>query len=196
MRIRTSGRNLSRNILAAVLSLASLLTASDVAMAQRVLGADISYWNCGTSSTGISQTNWNTAYTTGHIEFVFIRATRGGTTGVDQPSGTPGNPTTSTLSRRYDDSRFIQNITRATAAGMLAGPYHFGRADVVADWPVAGQVPNNGTDEANHFIEMAGAFMRPGYLMPVYDFEAGLANADTGAPGSPPDYLAQFTIDF
>jgi autotransporter-associated beta strand protein len=158
-------------------SLAWLSMSGGQAVAQRLLGADLSYWNCGTSSTGISQTNFNTAYSSGGIQFVFIRATRGGTTGVDQSRGTPGGGTLATLSQRYDDSRFVQNITRAAAAGMMAGPYHFGRPDVAG---------NTGTDEAVHMVQMAGAWMRPGYLLPVYDFEAG-SGADT---------LAQFAIDF
>ena len=145
----------------------------------RVLGVDISYWNCGTSSGGISQANWNTAYTTGQRVFVQIRATRGGTTGLGQTSGTPGNPTQETLSRRYDDSRFLQNITRATTAGMIAGPYHFARPDVAG---------NTGTDEADHHIEMAGIFMRPGYMMPMYDMEA--------ISGTDYNGLRQFALDF
>jgi autotransporter-associated beta strand protein len=158
-----------------------LLSAQTPSLAQpaRVLGVDISYWNCGSSSTGISQANWNTGYTTGLRQFAFIRATRGGTTGLCQTAGTPGNPTQVTLSQRYDDSRFIQNITRATAAGMVAGPYHFARPDVDG---------NTGTDEADHFIQMAGVFMRPGYLMPMYDQEASSASGT--------DALVQFALDF
>jgi len=152
-------------------------TVSPASAQERVLGADISYWNCGSSSTGISPANWSTAFASGRRRFVFIRATRGGTTGVDQPQGTPGGGALSTLSRRYDDPRFVQNITRAVAAGMLAGPYHFARPDVAG---------NTGADEADHFIHMAGAWMRPGYLMPICDFEAGAGG----------DALAQFAIDF
>ncbi len=160
---------------------AILLGAGTPSLAQpaRVLGADISYWNCGSTSTGISQANWNTGYSTGLRQFAFIRATRGGMTGVDQPQGTPGGGTNATLAHRYDDSRFIQNITRATAAGMLAGPYHFARPDVDG---------NMGTDEANHFIQMAGAFMRPGYMMPMYDQEASSVSGT--------DALVQFALDF
>lgn len=154
------------------------VSAAAPALAQeRVLGADISYWNCGSSTTGLSPANWATAFGTGHRQFVFIRATRGGTTGVDQKQGTPGGGDVSTLSRRYDDPRFVQNITRATGAGMMAGPYHFARPDVAG---------NTGTDEADHFIQMAGAWMRPGYLVPIYDQEAGAGG----------DALAQFAIDF
>jgi autotransporter-associated beta strand protein len=165
-----------RHAIAVVASLAWFSLNGSQAMAQRVLGADISYWNCGTSSTGLSQQNWTDAYNGGR-QFVMIRATRGGTTGLSQTEGTPGGGSLETLSLRYDDSRFMQNITRATTAGMLAGAYHFGRPD---------NPGNTGTDEADHFVQMAGAFMRPGYLMPTYDMEAG-SGADT---------LAQFTIDF
>ncbi len=175
MWMTAKGGSLRTFAIVAGASIAVALT-SGRAMAQRVLGADISYWNCGTSSTGLSSQNWLDAYNGGR-QFVFIRATRGGTTGVDQAQGTPGGGSAATLSHRYDDSRFMQNIARATAAGMIAGAYHFGRPDVAG---------NTGTDEADHFVQMAGAFMRPGYLMPVYDMEAG-SGADT---------LAQFTIDF
>src|ERR1035437_5812328 len=96
---------------------ATLLGAGTSSLAQqvRVLGVDISYWNCGYyTSDGISQANWTTGYTTGNRQFAQIRATRGGTTGVDQAQGPPGGGTLATLSRRYDDPRFIQNINRAT----------------------------------------------------------------------------------
>ncbi len=149
------------------------------AQSERALGVDISYWNCGTGS-GISQANWNTGFSTGNRMFAWIRATRGGTTGVDQPQGTPGGGSTSTLSRRYDDSRFIQNITRATASGMFSGPYHFARPDLVS---------NTGADEADHFMQMAGPWMRPGYMVPVFDQEAGQSER-TG------NELVQFSLDF
>jgi autotransporter-associated beta strand protein len=166
----------------ALIACMSLLAPLAEAQVQRVLGIDISYWNSGSTSTGISQANWNTAFNTpdanGYTrQFAFIRSSRGGTTGVDQPQGTPGGGTLSTLSRRYDDPRFMQNITRAVNAGMLAGAYHFARPDVAG---------NTGTDEANHFIEAAGAWMRPGYLMPVFDLEAGSGST----------HLAQFSVDF
>ncbi|MDB6124904.1 MAG: Lysozyme [Pedosphaera sp.] len=161
----------------AAMSTALVATSLPAYAQQRVLGTDISYWNCGTSSGGISQANWNTAYSTGNRVFAFLRATRGGTTGLSQTSGTPGNPTQETLSRRYDDPRFVQNLTRATAAGMVVGSYHFARPDVAG---------NTGTDEADHFIQMAGAWMRPGYMMPMFDQEAGSGS----------DTVVQFALDF
>ncbi len=154
---------------------------------ERVLGTDISYWN-----SAISQANWDTVFSTGDRKFVQLRATRGGTTGLDQPAGTPGGGSITNLSRRYDDPRFVQNLVRATTSGLIVGPYHFGRPEILATTPnsdgTTAGVDNNGTDEANHFIQMAGAWMRPGYMMPMYDCEAGQSR---GA-----DTLAQFALDF
>lgn len=171
----------------AAVSAALLVAAVPAAAQERVMGTDISYWN-----SAISQANWDTAYSTGNRKFVQLRATRGGTTGLDQPAGTPGGGSLTNLSRRYDDPRFVQNLIRASAAGLHVGPYHFGRPEILATTPnsdgsTAG-VDNNGTDEANHFIQMAGAWMRPGYVVPMYDMEAGQSR---GA-----DTLAQFALDF
>jgi autotransporter-associated beta strand protein len=144
----------------------------------RVVGTDVSYWNIGNNgANGISQSSWNTAYSSGNLRFAQLRATRGGTTGTS-PSGGTSRP--ATLSERYDDPTFVQNLIRATAAGLHVGAYHFGRPDLLSNSPV---------DEANHFIQMAGAWLRPGYVMPMFDLEAGIGN-NTG------DQLAQFSIDF
>ncbi len=156
----------------------ALLGAGTPSLAQpeRVMGTDISYWN-----SEITQSGWNTAYSTGNRKFVQLRATRGGTTGADQPQGTPAayNFGIVSESHRYDDSRFVQNLIRATAAGFIVGPYHFARPDVAG---------NTGTDEADHLLQMAGAWMRPGYMMPMFDQEAGQSLGG--------DVLAQFAIDF
>jgi autotransporter-associated beta strand protein len=156
-----------------------LSAACGEAEAQRVLGLDVSR-----HQGQISQSNWNTAFSDagGNRKFVFVRSTRGGTTGEDHRQGgyPSGNNTFFDLSQRYDDPYFVQFITGATTAGMLAGPYHFGRADILS---------NTGTDEANHFIQMAGAWMRPGYLLPTYDFEQVNGTRSDNA-------LAQFSLDF
>ncbi|MEX0642274.1 MAG: glycoside hydrolase family 25 protein, partial [Pirellulales bacterium] len=174
----------------------SAISSGAPAMAQRVTGIDVSAWQ-----GNLSQANWDTIHRAtdqqvGGIfgdgkSFVFIRSSRGGTTGYYNQSNAGNNnpPGQNTLSQRYDDPYFIQNITRATTAGMFAGTYHFGRMDIIASTLNANGVPNNGTDEANHFIEMAGAWMRPGYLPPVFDFEAGLGIRTASE-------LAQFAIDF
>jgi autotransporter-associated beta strand protein len=170
-----------------------LVSATPSAYAQRVLGLDIS-----AHQGNISQTTWNNIHNVENRDFVIIRASRGGTTGQDNRQGgsfpAPGN-TAYRLSQRYDDPYFIQNINRATTAGMFAGTYHRSRADVLASTPNSSHfggtagVDNSGTDDANHFIQMAGPFMRPGYLPPVLDFEDGeLEHTD--------QQMAQFALDF
>src|SRR5687767_8467694 len=143
-------------------------TAAFPSHAQRLLGLDISAWQ-----GNISQTTWNNFRNVENRQFVFLRSSRGGTTGYYDQSNADNNPPTNTLWQRYDEPYYIQNITRATAAGILAGTYHFSRPDIIATTLNANGIPNNGTDEANHFIQMAGPWMRPGYLLPVHDLEAG-----------------------
>ncbi|MEM9353488.1 MAG: glycoside hydrolase family 25 protein [Planctomycetota bacterium] len=152
----------------------------------RVLGLDLASWQ-----GNISQTTWNNLKTIDNRDFVFLRSSRGGTTGFYNQSN-PGNnnpPGQNTLSQRYDDHYFVQNITRATAAGLYAGPYHFARPDIIASTLNSGGIANTGVDEADHFMQMAGAWMRPGYLLPTFDLEAGDAQRT-------PTQLAQYSIDF
>ena len=103
----------------------------------------------------------------GGLTFAFVRSTRGGTSG-----------TSTTGAMRVDDSTFSYNITNAKAAGLLTGPYHFGRPDM---W-TAGDANGNGDapasvgtpeDEARHMLEIAGKYMKVGYMRPVYDLEDG-----------------------
>lgn len=158
----------------------------NISYGQRVLGLDISAWQ-----GNISQTTWNNL---GNVEdrgFVFLRSSRGGTTGFyNQNNAANDNPPgQNTFSQRYDDPYFVQNINRATSAGIYAGSYHFSRPDIVATTLNSGGIANSGVDEANHFIQMAGAWMRPGYLLPVHDLEAGDGFRTD-------DEMAQFSIDF
>jgi autotransporter-associated beta strand protein len=162
------------------------------AAAQRLLGIDISAWQ-----GNISTANWNTLRNTNDRDFVFIRSSRGGSTGFDHNhdnllssnANCNGVSTDACLSRRYDDPYFGQNISRATSAGLFAGTYHRSRADIIASSPDTGGIANSGTDEANHMIQMAGPWMRPGYLPPVLDFEDGeLQRTD--------QEMAQFALDF
>jgi autotransporter-associated beta strand protein len=128
-------------------------------------------------------------------DFVIIRSSRGGTTGYDHRQGAypTANNDAFTASERYDDPYFVQNISRATAAGLYAGTYHFARLDVVvgtvnSDGSTV-TVANSGTDEANHFMQMAGPWMRPGYLPPMYDLESGQSQRTAIE-------VAQFSLDF
>ncbi len=170
-----SGRLLSLTANLALALAAVFASGASRGDAQRVLGLDVSAWQ-----GNISSRTWSRFRSIGNRDFVFIRSSRGGTTGFYDQSD-PGNQNgQNTLSQRYDDPYFALNMTRSTNAGLLAGPYHFSRPDIVS---------NTGADEADHFIEMAGAWMRPGYLLPVHDLEAGEGfRSDNG--------MAQFALDF
>lgn len=154
------------------------------AQIQRALGLDISAWQ-----GNISQTTWNNIRTNENRQFVILRSSRGGTTGYYNQNDSDNSDGLNTLSQRYDDPYFIQNVNRATTAGMFVGSYHFSRPEIIASTQNSGGIANTGTDEANHFIQMAGPWMRPGYLMPVHDLESGDGLRTD-------DEMAQFCIDF
>lgn len=155
---------------------------------QRALGVDVSAWQG-------NLLNWNTLRNANNRQFAFIRSSRGGTTGFYNQSDPNNTNGLNTYSQRYDDPYFVQNITSATAAGMFAGPYHYGRADIVTyqgpdpETGVPGTVTHTGRDEANHMLQMAGAWMRPGYLLPVYDLESGNTQRSTTS-------LSNFAVAF
>src|SRR5688500_17148460 len=145
-----------------------IMGACQPAPAQRLLGLDISAWQ-----GNISQTTWNNIRNVENRRFVFIRSSRGGTTGFYDQNDADNSNGRNTLSQRYDDPYLIQNINRATTAGIYAGSYHFSRPDIIETTFNSGGIRNTGVDEADHFIQMAGPWMRPGYLVPMHDLEAG-----------------------
>jgi len=194
MRISAGATSLRRVGESTACALILLLFASETSHAQRRLGIDISAFQ-----DSISAANWTTLKTTNSRDFVFIRSSRGGTTGFDHANtdnilegvtaNCNGMNTTECLSNRYDDPYFGQNITRATNAGLFAGPYHRIQAQIIASTPNSGGIANSGTDEANHMMQMSGAWMRPGYILPMFDFEDG---KDQRTPVE----IAQFALDF
>src|ERR1039458_8834848 len=179
------------------------LCAGSPAVAQqlRALGIDVSAYQGNISAANWATLKRATNQQMGGISgdgrnFVLIRSSRGGTTGEEHRTGgdPSGNNTFYNLSQRYDDPYYVQNISLATSAGLFAGTYHFARPDVVAstlnsDGVTTAGVDNTGTDEANHMIQMAGPWMRPGYLPPVLDLEAG-------NPPRTATQLATFCTDF
>lgn len=186
MTIRTAARLkvYCRHAIVIVAALASLSLSGGDAMAQRVLGLDISAWQ-----GSISQTTWNNIKSVENRQFVILRSSRGGTTGYYDQNDSANNNSLNTFSQRYDDPYFIQNVNRATTAGMFVGMYHFTRPDIIATTKNSGGIANTGADEAAHFMQMAGPWMRPGYLVPTHDFEAGDGIRTD-------DEMAQFCIDF
>jgi GH25 family lysozyme M1 (1,4-beta-N-acetylmuramidase) len=117
---------------------------TSAALAQRPLGIDVSAWQ-----GDISQANWNRIYNEGGRRFAFIRVTHYGASN--------GDP----------DSYYAENFTRARAAGLLVGPYHY------AIWSRTPQV------EANYFLTYAAPYITAGYLPPMLDLES------KDNPGSP-----------
>lgn len=88
--------------------------------------------------------NWNAVLNDGY-EFTFIKATEG---------------------VNFVDARFTQNITGATAAGVLAAPYHFARPDSGISNPL------DPVNEANDFLAAIEPYYNTGtYLPPVLDVE-------------------------
>src|SRR5690349_13231052 len=124
---------------------------ADRAFAQRVFGLDTS--SVANPNGPPSQTQWNNAFNDADgdgiaYKFAFVRASRGGTSDAT----------------RFDDPHYYTNVTRATNAGLLVGSYHFARLDVFT---------HDGVDDAEHYLEWAGMYMKPGYLLPVFDLESG-----------------------
>ncbi|MCX6892137.1 MAG: hypothetical protein NTX51_11515, partial [Verrucomicrobia bacterium] len=113
------------------------------AQIQRLLGLDVSAWQ-----GSISQTTWNNIHNVENRQFIIIRSSRGGTTGYYDQNDSGNANGRNTLSQRYDDPYYIQNINRVVAAGMFAGSYHFSRPDIIETTLNAGGVRNSGTDEA------------------------------------------------
>jgi GH25 family lysozyme M1 (1,4-beta-N-acetylmuramidase) len=108
----------------------------------RDLGADVSHYQ---GATGIAQTSWDAMFADGK-RFAFIKASEG-LTGAD-------------------DAAMATNVARATAAGLLAGVYHFAH-------PENRPTTNGAVQEADHFLDYAGSAIGPGYLRPVLDLESG-----------------------
>jgi autotransporter-associated beta strand protein len=115
-----------------------------------VFGLDTSSAANGSSPT---QDKWDNAFNDADgdgqaYKFAFVRSSRGGT--VDATF--------------LDDSQYYDNVTRGTNAGLLMGSYHFARPDVTTHTAI---------DDAQHYLNHAGMYMKPGYLLPVFDLEDG-----------------------
>ncbi|HVU99787.1 MAG TPA: glycoside hydrolase family 25 protein [Verrucomicrobiae bacterium] len=127
--------------------------------ASRDLGLDVSHYN---GSTGIPQSTWNQIHGDAK-RFTFIKATEG-LTGPD-------------------DATMVNNATRATAAGLLAGVYHVAHAE---NRPTT----NGAIQEADHFLGYAGSRIGPGFLRPVLDLEQ---NNTVLTPGALTDWIIAFS---
>jgi autotransporter-associated beta strand protein len=143
-------RRFTAAVVAACPLVAGLLVASPTtAYGQRVFGLDTS----SAANTDVTQTQWNNAFNNGDgasinsFKFAIVRSSRGGT--VDQS---------------VNDTIFYNNMQRGTNAGLLMGSYHYARPDAMA---------HTAADDAQHYLNRAGMYMKPGYLLPTFDLEAG-----------------------
>jgi GH25 family lysozyme M1 (1,4-beta-N-acetylmuramidase) len=121
-------------------SLALSFAATALAAGSRDFGVDVSHYD---GASGVSQSSWNQMYADAK-HFAFIKASEG-LTGPD-------------------DITMTNNVTRATAAGLLVGVYHVAHAE---NRPTT----NGAVQEADHFLSFSGAFIGPGRLRPVLDLE-------------------------
>jgi len=122
------------------LPLGLCLPTTVLAAVSRDIGVDVSHYD---GESGISQSAWNQMHTQGNL-FAFIKASEG-LTGPD-------------------DTTIVANVTRATAAGLLAGVYHVAHAE---NRPTT----DGAIQEADHFLSFSGGFIGPGRLRPVLDLE-------------------------
>jgi len=118
--------------------------------ASRDFGVDVSHYQ---GTTGISQASWNQMFGEGQ-RFAFIKASEG-LTGPD-------------------DAAMANNVARATAAGLLAGVYHYAH-------PENRPTTNGAVQEADHFLAYAGNAIGPGRLRPVLDLEGSASTLSTTA---------------
>jgi GH25 family lysozyme M1 (1,4-beta-N-acetylmuramidase) len=118
--------------------------------AGRDSGVDGSHYQ---GATGISQASWDQMFAEGQ-RFAFIKASEG-LTGPD-------------------DAAMANNVARASAAGLLAGVYHYAH-------PENRPATSGAIQEADHFLAYAGSAIGPGRLRPVLDLEGSSATLSTTA---------------
>ncbi len=63
----------------------------------------------------------------------------------------------------WTDPKFLENIREGAEAGEMMGVYHFARPDY----------GYSAKDEAEHFLNVVGDYLKSGYLRPVLDIEVG-----------------------
>ena len=135
-------RQFTRILLAQICCIPMVLSFTTTAFAavSRDLGVDVSVYD---GASGVSQSSWNQMHAEGK-HFAFIKASEG-LTGPD-------------------DTTMPANMTRAIAAGLLAGVYHVAHAE---NRPTT----TGAIQEADHFLSFSGTFIGPGRLRPVLDLE-------------------------
>ena len=151
---------------AALVAAATLLFATvSPAAASRETGIDVSQFQTNPSHPFI---DWGAVKGSGKT-FAFMRATRGGSDSVN-----------TAMSGFLNDPTFAYNIVASKNAGLLVAPYHFAKLDTPL---LNGSIVDDATDEAMHFLSIAGPYMTEGYLRPVLDMERGGENVSQAQMG-------------
>jgi autotransporter-associated beta strand protein len=146
-------------LVVAILTLVLAGSQRTPAMAQRVFGLDTS---SAANTSAPSQAAWNNAFNDADGDGIAYKfAFLRSNHGVTN-----------------DDSQFYTNISRATTAGLLAGSYNFVEPNL-----------NTAVVEANHYLARAGMYMKPGYLLPVFDLEAGNSQSQSALTAWSLDYM-------
>jgi GH25 family lysozyme M1 (1,4-beta-N-acetylmuramidase) len=94
--------------------------------------------------------NWTSVASAGK-RFAYVKATQA-TSNVEVKLITP---------EKSIDSKFVQNMTNGQAAGLVMGAYHFAMPYYTPD----------ATEEADHFVSVAGPYIGDGFLPPALDME-------------------------
>ena len=97
-----------------------------------------------------NEIDWEDVAESGH-DFAFVRATLGYPTSPDD---------------QFEDESFDQNMVQAHAAGLDVGAYHLA-------YPELNPGVSGARQEADHFVDVAGAYFQEDYLRPVLDIESG-----------------------
>ena len=113
----------------------------------------------------------------------------GARTGYYNQSDPNNNNNHNTLSQRYDDPYFVQNMTRATNAGLLAGSIISPARTSSPRRRTRAESPTRGRTRPTTSSRWRAPGCVPATLLPVHDLEAGDGNR-------PDNDMAQFAIDF
>ena len=121
----------------------------------QVFGIDVSHWQ--------GSINWSSVLSSGK-EFVWAKATQG---------------------VNFIDSKWFQNISGASNAGLYAGGYHYAT-------PYTGGV-NDAAAEASDFYDAVSSYLGDGYLRPALDLEEGESLSTTALTNWVHDFMDTFS---
>ncbi|MGA2253266.1 MAG: GH25 family lysozyme, partial [Thermoguttaceae bacterium] len=123
-----------------------------------VFGIDVSHYQ-GT----IGASGWSQVFNPGGKTFAYVKASQG----VHYPAAYV----------QY----FYSNAALAQSAHLVVGADHFAAPDRVPNNPTA--LAADAIKEADYFVQVAGSYLKAGYLQPMLDLETGDPNNGGGCGG-------------